>query len=251
MNSVEHPGKLILAQCIKPAELTLKEAAQKLGWSYSGLANVISGFGSVSQRLAERLVEVFGVGDVEYWLDKQEEWNRKHPVRALHQNETSILSPGNKAPTGLDKKARRCFSVPAEAVKIGHDYIIRKAKRLLPVRVIEAQHDDIGHTWIVRDLTTNRRSRVTSFRRFRRESTLEITNHLIQQYTAREIVKKSSAQPKSTAASGESSCDTCKRDIDEMLEIIWEATPATELNVFTRLKALGRRRGINWWTTDA
>src|SRR5436309_11124652 len=65
-----HPGKLLLAEFIKPMKLTVYRVAKDSGIAQSTLAAVVSGQRSTSAETAMRLGLYFGI-DAQFWLNLQ------------------------------------------------------------------------------------------------------------------------------------------------------------------------------------
>jgi addiction module HigA family antidote len=70
MKKPEHPGSLILHECIEPLGLTVATAAEALGVTRQALHNVVSGKSAVSPEMAVRLSKAFG-SSPEMWLRAQ------------------------------------------------------------------------------------------------------------------------------------------------------------------------------------
>ena len=65
-----HPGLSVRYDCIDPLNLTVTEAAKRLGVSRQALNNLVNGKSGVSAEMAVRLAKAFG-GNAETWLKLQ------------------------------------------------------------------------------------------------------------------------------------------------------------------------------------
>ena len=70
MKNPMHPGKLLNEAVFKPLELTVSEAAERLGMSRPALSRVLNGRAGISPDLAIRL-EQAGVSEARFWLNMQ------------------------------------------------------------------------------------------------------------------------------------------------------------------------------------
>jgi antitoxin HigA-1 len=65
-----HPGEIIKCDVLEPLNLTVSEAAERLGFSRVTLSRVVNGNARISAQLALRL-EQAGVGNAETWMNLQ------------------------------------------------------------------------------------------------------------------------------------------------------------------------------------
>ena len=89
MMNPSHPGELLREDVIVALDLSIKEAASRLGMSRVALSRVLNGRAAVSPDLALRL-EIAGVSTARAWLEMQVNYDlaqaRQHPqppIRAL------------------------------------------------------------------------------------------------------------------------------------------------------------------------
>lgn len=65
-----HPGLSVRDDCLEPLNLTVTEAAKRLGVTRQALNNVVNGKSAISAEMALRLDKAFG-GGAETWLSLQ------------------------------------------------------------------------------------------------------------------------------------------------------------------------------------
>lgn len=84
MKAPVHPGEVLREDVLKPLDLSVTEAADRLGMSRGALSRVLNGHAAISPDLAIRL-ENAGVSTARAWLalqvqfDLAEAMNRKQP----------------------------------------------------------------------------------------------------------------------------------------------------------------------------
>lgn len=66
MESPPHPGRSVRHDCLEPLDLSITEAARKLGVSRKQLSNIVNYHSRISPEMAIRLDKVFG-GGAETW----------------------------------------------------------------------------------------------------------------------------------------------------------------------------------------
>jgi len=69
-----HPGSTLRDQVIEPLQLSVSEAAQKLGMSRTALSRVLNGKAGISPDLAIRL-EMAGISTARFWSALQTEYD--------------------------------------------------------------------------------------------------------------------------------------------------------------------------------
>jgi addiction module HigA family antidote len=74
MKKPEHPGLVVLRECIEPSGLTITEAAAALGVTRPTLSELVNGKRAISPEMAVRLSKVFR-GDAEDWLIQQAQYD--------------------------------------------------------------------------------------------------------------------------------------------------------------------------------
>jgi len=91
MKNPPHPGALLREEVLAPLELSVTQAAERLGMSRVALSRVLNGRAGISADLAIRL-EKAGVSTARFWLalqsnhDLAQAQKRKQPrVRALKE----------------------------------------------------------------------------------------------------------------------------------------------------------------------
>jgi antitoxin HigA-1 len=75
MRDRQHPGEIILEDCIVPAGLTVSEAAARLGVSRQALSALLHGHTNVSVDMALRLEERMHWSTAEMWLGLQQDYD--------------------------------------------------------------------------------------------------------------------------------------------------------------------------------
>jgi len=70
MNNPVHPGAIVREDCLKPLNLSVTEAARRLGVGCRALSNLVNERASVSMDMAYRLSKAFG-STAETWLGMQ------------------------------------------------------------------------------------------------------------------------------------------------------------------------------------
>ena len=74
MKKPPHPGRIIRQECIEPLELTITDAAERLGVTRQALNNLVNGKAGVSPEMAIRLSKAFG-STAELWLGLQMQYD--------------------------------------------------------------------------------------------------------------------------------------------------------------------------------
>ena len=70
MKNPPHPGLSIRRDCLEPHDLSVTDAARKLGISRKQLSDVLNGHSGISPEMAIRLHKAFG-GGADTWLRLQ------------------------------------------------------------------------------------------------------------------------------------------------------------------------------------
>ena len=70
MKNPQHPGVVVLQECIEPLGLTITDAAAALGVTRNSLSELVNGKRGISPEMAVRISQVFG-GTEEGWLVQQ------------------------------------------------------------------------------------------------------------------------------------------------------------------------------------
>jgi len=75
-----HPGEMLLKEFIEPINMTQKELARHLGWTYARLNEIIRGKRGVSADSALALADAFQM-EPDFWLNLQKNWDLWHASR--------------------------------------------------------------------------------------------------------------------------------------------------------------------------
>lgn len=86
MKSHPHPGELLREDVLAPLELSVKEAAERLGMSRVALSRVLNGRAGISPDLAIRL-ERAGVSTARFWMTLQANYDL---ARALKHKQPRV-----------------------------------------------------------------------------------------------------------------------------------------------------------------
>lgn len=92
-----HPGEMLLAEFIEPANLTQTEVAQRLAISFPRLNELIKGKRGVTPDTALRLERLFGM-DADFWLTLQLHWDLWQAQRSTAAKEIQKIRPMKLAP---------------------------------------------------------------------------------------------------------------------------------------------------------
>ena len=74
MKNPPHPGRIVRQECIEPLELTVTEAAVRLGVKRQTLNNLVNGKAGISPEMSIRLSKAFG-SSPETWLGLQMQYD--------------------------------------------------------------------------------------------------------------------------------------------------------------------------------
>jgi addiction module HigA family antidote len=77
-----HPGEILLKDFLEPLELSQKQFAEHLGWTYPRLNEIVNMHRGVTADSALAFSEAFGV-EPEFWLNLQCNWDLWH-ARQTH-----------------------------------------------------------------------------------------------------------------------------------------------------------------------
>ena len=69
-----HPGEMLLKEFLEPMEITQKELAAHLGWTYARLNEIVNGRRGITADSALALGEALRTGP-EMWLNLQQDWD--------------------------------------------------------------------------------------------------------------------------------------------------------------------------------
>jgi len=70
MHNPPHPGEVLNELCLKPLNISVTEAAERLGVTRKTISKIINGHGSITPEMALRLEIVFG-STAQTWLNMQ------------------------------------------------------------------------------------------------------------------------------------------------------------------------------------
>lgn len=91
MKNPPHPGLSVRHDCLEPLELSVTEAARKLGISRKQLSDIVNCRSGISPEMAIRLDKVFG-GGAETWCRIQASYDLAQAMKKVSQL-TKRLSP--------------------------------------------------------------------------------------------------------------------------------------------------------------
>ncbi len=75
-----HPGEILLKDFLEPLELSQKQFAEHLGWTYPRLNEIVNMHRGVTADSALAFAEAFGM-EPEFWLNLQRDWDLWHAKR--------------------------------------------------------------------------------------------------------------------------------------------------------------------------
>ena len=81
MKNPPHPGRIVRQECIEPLELTVTEAAERLGVKRQTLNNLVNGKSGISPEMSIRLSKAFGSAP-EVWLSLQMQYDLAEAKRS-------------------------------------------------------------------------------------------------------------------------------------------------------------------------
>ena len=91
MKNPPHPGLSIRHDCLEPLELSVTEAAKKLGVSRKQLSDVVNGHSGISPQMAIRLDKAFG-GGANTWYRLQAAYDLAQAMKQADQIKVERLS---------------------------------------------------------------------------------------------------------------------------------------------------------------
>ena len=92
MRPPTHPGEMLLAEFLKPLEISQSAFAIRLGVSFPRLNEIVRGKRSVTPDTALRLARVTGMS-ADFWLGLQLDWDLWHVLRSSEAKEIAKLAP--------------------------------------------------------------------------------------------------------------------------------------------------------------
>ncbi len=87
-----HPGEMLLKEFLETLEVSQKEFARHLGWTYARLNEIINGRRNVSADSALALGEALKTGP-KFWLNLQRDWDLWHAIDS-HQKIPPLKNAG-------------------------------------------------------------------------------------------------------------------------------------------------------------
>lgn len=92
MKNPPHPGLSIRYDCLEPFELSVTDAAKKLGISRKQLSDIVNGHSGISPEMAIRLDKAFG-GSPDTWFRLQAAYDLAQAMKTADQIKVDRLSP--------------------------------------------------------------------------------------------------------------------------------------------------------------
>ena len=92
MMNPPHPGLSVRHDCLEPLNLSVTEAARKLGISRKQLSDIVNCRSGISPELAIRLDKAFG-GGAETWYRLQATYDLAQAMKTANQIKVESLSP--------------------------------------------------------------------------------------------------------------------------------------------------------------
>ena len=96
MHHVPHPGEFIREICLEPLNVTVTEAARKLGVTRKALSELLNGKTGISTEMALRLAKAFNTTP-ESWLTQQMNYDLWKAQQVKKNIEVEPLWKGRKA----------------------------------------------------------------------------------------------------------------------------------------------------------
>ena len=75
-----HPGEMLLKEFLEPLEVTQKQFAKHLGWTYARLNEIVNRHRGVTAESALAFGDALKTGP-EFWLNLQRDWDLWHSMR--------------------------------------------------------------------------------------------------------------------------------------------------------------------------
>ena len=86
-----HPGLSVRHDCLEPLNLTVTEAARKLGISRKQLSDIVNCRSGISTKMAIRLDKAFG-GGADTWYRLQATYDLAQAMKTANQTKVESLS---------------------------------------------------------------------------------------------------------------------------------------------------------------
>jgi addiction module HigA family antidote len=92
MHNPPHPGEFIREICLDPLNLTVTDAAEKLGVTRKTLSELLNGKSGISPEMAIRLAHTFNTS-AESWLQQQMNYDLWHAKQNFLNRKNTIIKP--------------------------------------------------------------------------------------------------------------------------------------------------------------
>ena len=92
MKNPPHPGRIVRQECIEPLDLTITEAANRLGVTRQTLDKLVNVKAGISPAMAIRLSKAFG-SSPEMWLGLQMEYDLDQTEKTAHTINVKRIKP--------------------------------------------------------------------------------------------------------------------------------------------------------------
>lgn len=86
-----HPGQMLLKEFLEPMQITQKEFAAHLGWTYARLNEIINGKRGISADSALCISQSLGM-ETEFWLNLQRDYDLWHAIQKQTKKVPKIKS---------------------------------------------------------------------------------------------------------------------------------------------------------------
>jgi antitoxin HigA-1 len=92
MKSLPHPGLSVRQDCLEPLNLSVTEAARRLGISRRQLSDIVNCRAGISPEMAIRLDKAFG-GGADTWLRLQSAYDLSRAMQRADQINVQRITP--------------------------------------------------------------------------------------------------------------------------------------------------------------
>ena len=75
-----HPGEMLLKEFLEPLEITQKQFALHIGWTYAKVNEIVNGKRGITPDSAIIIGNVLSTGP-EFWLNLQQNWELWHSLQ--------------------------------------------------------------------------------------------------------------------------------------------------------------------------
>jgi addiction module HigA family antidote len=99
---------MLLKEFLEPGNISQKEFAQHLGWTYARLNEIINGKRGISADSALTLADAFNL-EAEFWLNLQKKWELWHAkkvhkrIKPIGKFALQLIKGGKGSPTDRNK----------------------------------------------------------------------------------------------------------------------------------------------------